>query len=205
MPRNKNTDDDALRADALIMTRVAANDATAWRQVVDRQLGRVLLLAKRMLGQHQEAEEVAQEAFIRLWRQSSCWTGEARIGTWLFRVVHNLCIDRLRAYQRRMEEGAWIDEEIASLPAPSSASPLALYEQSERRKILDQALALLPLRQRTALVLVNMLGLHVGEAASVMHIGEEAMASLLARGREGLRQRLAPWHDALVGNGHDGP
>ncbi|HAT51309.1 MAG: sigma-70 family RNA polymerase sigma factor [Nitrospirae bacterium] len=189
----------AIQADASVMARVAQQDATVWRVLADQQLGRVLLLAKRMLGNHHEAEDVTQEAFIRLWRQASHWTGEARISTWLYRVVHNLCIDRLRRHHGGLEDEESMEEPVESLFAPAWESPLVHLEQSEQRQILNEAMARLPLRHRTALVLVYVLGLHSAEAALVMRIGEDAMASLLVRSRRRLRLLLTPWRDELLG------
>ncbi|MEO5334347.1 MAG: sigma-70 family RNA polymerase sigma factor, partial [Magnetococcus sp. YQC-5] len=178
---------------------LAARDASAWRLLVDRELGRVLMLAKRMLNDHQDAEDVTQETFARLWQQAPRWRGEACIGTWLYRVAHNLAMDRLRCRQHAVDNAELSPGEEASLPAPDWESPLARLEQAERRRLLDAAMTRLSVRSRTALILVNVLGLRVAEAAGVMHVSDEAMASLLARSRRQLRLLLTPWHDTLLG------
>ncbi|MEO5363680.1 MAG: sigma-70 family RNA polymerase sigma factor [Magnetococcus sp. DMHC-8] len=188
-----------IQEDALLMERVAARDASAWRLLVDRELGRVLMLAKRMLNNHQDAEDVAQETFARLWQQAPRWTSEARIGTWLYRVAHNLAMDRLRHRQHALDDAELLVEMEESLPAPARESPLARLEQAEQRQLLDAAMARLSVRSRTALLLVNVLGLRVAEAAGVMHLSDQAMASLLARSRRQLRLLLTPWHDTLLG------
>ncbi|MEO5348700.1 MAG: sigma-70 family RNA polymerase sigma factor [Magnetococcus sp. YQC-3] len=188
-----------IQQDALLMERVAARDASAWRLLVDRELGRVLMLAKRMLNDHQDAEDVTQETFARLWQQAPRWRGEACIGTWLYRVAHNLVMDRLRCRQHAVNDAELLPGEEESLPAPDRESPLARLEQAEQRRFLDAALGRLSVRSRTALILVNVLGLRVAEAAGVMHVSDEAMASLLARSRRQLRLLLTPWHDALLG------
>ena len=98
--------------DAELVARVARDDASAVRQLVARKLPRLLALAVRMLGDRMEAEDVAQEAFVRIWKQAPHWReGEARFDTWLHRVAMNLCYDRLRARRETPD------------PAPEDAAP----------------------------------------------------------------------------------
>src|SRR5690606_21973682 len=148
-------------------------------------LGRILALAFRMLGSRAEAEEVAQEVFLRVWQQAGAWraTDGARLSTWLHRVAVNLCLDRLR---RRRETGLEAAAEVAAADPHPGAN-------LQRRAVADRvaaALASLPDRQRTAIVLCHYQELGNIEAAAVMEIGVEALESLLARGRRGLRERL---------------
>ena len=83
--------------DAILLARFAAGDQGAARSLTELLLPGALRQAWRMLGDQAEAEDVAQDAMLRLWRQAADWrAGEARISTWLYRVVHNLCIDRMR-------------------------------------------------------------------------------------------------------------
>ena len=90
--------------DADLMRRVASGDAAAIQSLIGRKLPRVLALATRMLGDQVEAEDVAQELFLRVWRNASRWqSGKARFDTWIHRVTLNLCYDRLR---RRKETPA---------------------------------------------------------------------------------------------------
>lgn len=192
--------DDPVQADARLMARVAAGEPSAWKGVADQEMGKILLLTKRLLLDQQEAEDVTQECFIRLWYQAPHWRAEARIGTWLYRVARNLAMDRLRRRRNRMEQ-EWPDtEEEQALVSPEWESPLQHRARTEQRHILETAMASLPVRCREALILVNVLGLHVAEAAHVMEIGEEALASLLARSRRRLRAMLAPWRQELLGD-----
>ncbi len=187
-----------IQADGQLMQRVAAGQHAAWKQLVDRELTRVLTLANRLLGNQQEAEEITQESFLRLWQQAPHWRAQARIATWLYRVAHNLAIDRLRQRHRLPEEICWEEEEDRLL-LPEECSPLALLEQAERRQLLETALAAIPIPCRSAVILVNMLGLRVSEAAQVMQREEKEVAALLARGRKRLRVLLAPWRNILLG------
>ncbi|MFN4194197.1 MAG: sigma-70 family RNA polymerase sigma factor, partial [Tabrizicola sp.] len=126
--------DPALRSDAELLARFAAGDADAARELAVRHLPRLLSFATRMLqGDRAEAEDVAQETMLRLWRIAPDWrAGEARVSTWLFRVAGNLCTDRLRRQGRRP---AMALEEAAE---PADGAPGA-----ETRLIADQRLAAL--------------------------------------------------------------
>ena len=152
--------------------------------MVEKKLGRLLSLAERLLGRRGEAEEVAQEVFVRVWKQAPHWQpGRARFDTWLHRVALNLCYDRLR---RRREEAPDADEAAAD---PADA-PDELLQAKQRGRRVARALAELPQRQREALVLQYYQELSNSEAAELMGIGIEALESLLVRARRSLRERL---------------
>lgn len=183
---------DPVQADAALIARVGAGDSAACRVLVDAHLGRIHAFAWRMLGDAGEAEDVAQEAFIRLWRQAARWRAEARAGTWLHRVAHNLCVDRLR--RRRETQGDLVPEQAD--PAPG---PMAARHRDQVAGAIQAALAGLPERQRAAIALVHYQELGNIEAAAIMEISVEALESLLSRGRRGLRQRLVEMRDDLLG------
>lgn len=171
--------------DEELVRRVGQGDPAAIQSMVARKLPRMLGLAQRMLGDPVEAEDVAQEAMLRAWRQAPRWTpGKARFDTWLHRVALNLCYDRLR---RRRE-------------VPTDAPPERPYEGPAPDRGLmaadvgarvDAALARLPDRQREAIVLCHYQELTNIEAAALMEVSVEALESLLSRGRRALRQALA--------------
>jgi RNA polymerase sigma-70 factor, ECF subfamily len=176
--------------DEALLARVAEGDAAAVRALIDAKLPRLLALATRMLGDRQDAEDVAQESFVRLWRQAPRWrSGEARLDTWLHRVALNLCTDRLR---RRREVPTSAPPETPD-PAPLADAGI---EAVERASGIEAALARLPERQRTAIVLQYYQGLGNIESAALMGIGVEALESLLARGRRSLRAMLREADDA---------
>jgi RNA polymerase sigma factor (sigma-70 family) len=132
-----------------------------------------------------EAEDVAQEAFLRIWQHAPRWReGEARFDTWLHRVALNLCYDRLRKQR---------DEPADQLPEAADPGPLpdARLDARSRDQRVQAALAGLPARQREALVLNYYQELSNVEAASLMGITVEALESLLARARRNLRAQLA--------------
>lgn len=171
--------------DEALLTLFANGDGTAARALTLRMTPRVMAHAYRLLGDRDEAEDVAQEAMMRLWRIAPEWRqGEAKVTTWLYRVVANLCTDRLR--RRR---GVDLD----AVPEPEDDAPGAeqgLLQQA-RADALQMALGLLPERQRQAVVLRHIEGLSNPEIAEIMEIGVEAVESLTARGKRALSDALA--------------
>ena len=171
--------------DESLVARVAEGDPAAVRALVARKLPRLLGLAQRMLGDAVEAEDVAQETFLRVWRQAPKWrTGQAKFDTWLHRVALNLCYDRLR---RRREIPT---EEPPERPDDGPAPDRSLEAQDTGKRV-GAALAKLPDRQREAIVLCHYQELGNIEAAAVMGVSVEALESLLSRGRRALRAALA--------------
>ncbi|MDE1166693.1 MAG: RNA polymerase sigma factor [Pseudomonas sp.] len=174
--------------DADLLARIGNNEPAAVNEMVSRKLPRLLALASRLLGDADEARDVAQESFLRIWKQAANWrTGQARFDTWLHRVALNLCYDHLR---RRRERLLAQDEQPAEPvdPAPRPEEQLEAAAQSE---LMAQALASLPDRQREAIVLQYYQELSNIEAAALMDISVDALESLLARARRNLRSYLA--------------
>ena len=168
-----------------LVRRVGQGDPAAIQAMVARKLPRMLALAQRMLGDPVEAEDVAQEAMLRAWKQAPRWVpGKARFDTWLHRVGLNLCYDRLR---RRRE----IPTEAPPDRPDDGPAPDQGLLSAELGVRVDAALKRLPDRQREAIVLCHYQELGNIEAASLMEVSVEALESLLSRGRRTLRQTLA--------------
>lgn len=178
-------------SDEAVMVLYANGDPLAARVLTGRLGPRAFGYAARLLGDRAEAEDVAQEAMLRLWRIAPVWRqGEARVTTWLYRVVTNLCTDRLRRVRPRGLE---------DVPEPPDTAPAvtARMIEADRLTALDQALAQLPERQRQAVVLRHLEGLSNPEIAGAMDIGVEAVESLVARGKRALAALMAGRRAAL--------
>jgi RNA polymerase sigma-70 factor (ECF subfamily) len=183
-----------LATDEALLVLYAKGDPDAARLLMQRLLPRVLGYAARLLSDRSEAEDVAQEAMLRLWRIAPGWrTGEARVATWVYRVTTNLCTDRLRHRQRR--PAVSIDD--APDVADPASGPVAAMIESDRAGALQAALNALPDRQRQAVVLRHIEGLTNPEIASVMDIGTEAVESLTARGKRALVAALSGQRQSL--------
>ena len=180
-------------SDGALMVLFANGDPGAARVLADRLLPRALRHAARVLGDRAEAEDVAQEAMMRLWRAAPDWRqdGPAVPATWLYRVVANLCVDRLRRAGRM---DALDDPDCAADGRPGVVAQMV---QADRMAALDAALARLPERQRQAVVLRHIEGLTNPEIAQILDIGVEAVESLTARGKRALSAALAGQKEAL--------
>ena len=172
--------------DAIWLDRFAQGDRAAARALTDRLGPKCFGLSLRVLGDHAAAEDVAQEAMMRLWRIAPKWRhGEARVSTWLYRVVINLCTD----VQRKRRGGMAKLDEIAEPvdPSPGAAEHLL---QAARADALQHALMQLPERQRQAVVLRHIEELSNPDIAGIMDISTEAVESLTARGKRALTTQL---------------
>lgn len=176
---------DPIARDAALMKEVAAGNQKACRNLAAEHLDGTYRLALRITGNRSTAEDVAQEAFLRLWKASSRWEAKAQVKTWLYRVTHNLCIDRLR------KENRYSDAEVPDLADPAD-NPVTQHEKQQLRAQVQEAVAALPTRQRIALSLVHFEDCSNKDAAKVMEISVDALESLLARGKRKLRDMLAP-------------
>lgn len=184
-------DADLPMTDAALLVLYTNGDGAAARTLTARLLPRVYAHAARVLGDAAEAEDVAQDAMMRLWKIAPDWrSGEAQVSTWLYRVTANLCTDRLR--KRR---GVGLDEIAEPVdPQPSAAAQL---QNRTRYDALQAALNKLPDRQRQAVVLRHIDGLANPEIAQAMEISPRAVESLTARGKRALTALLSGRREEL--------
>lgn len=177
--------------EARLLRAYAEGDAEAGRLLTERFAPGVYAHAARLLGDRSEAEDVTQEVMLRLWRQAPHWRQQgARLRTWLYRVTANLCTDR----HRRKRPDAMPDGLDPADPQPGTEARL---QAADRAQALQDALMLLPERQRQAVVLRHIEGLGTPEIAAIMDIGPRAVESLVARGKRALAASLRARREEL--------
>jgi RNA polymerase sigma-70 factor, ECF subfamily len=181
-------------SDDALMRRAGSGDKTAFALLVRRHLARATALAQRITGNRSDAEEIVQEAFLRCWRKAPEWRpandrapndggSTAQFGTWLYRVLVNLCLDRRRRPQP-------VEIEAAEMVADDAADGFQETARGETSRRVQAAMAHLPERQRAALALCYFEGMGNIEAAAMLEISIGALESLLVRARRALRDAL---------------
>jgi RNA polymerase sigma-70 factor (ECF subfamily) len=167
-----------------LMRRVAVGDRAAFESLVRRNLRRTLAIAQGVTGNAHDADEVVQEAFMRVWQHADRWRPEqARFTTWLYRIVVNLCLDRRRRPQ-------WLPlDTVAELPAVADSAP-ELIARDEHRRAVAAAMTRLSDRQRAAITLFYFEDLSGKEAAGVMGLKIAAFEQLLLRARRAVKAEL---------------
>jgi RNA polymerase sigma-70 factor, ECF subfamily len=176
-----------------LLRETAGGSEAAYRALVKNHLRPLLAIGRRMLGETAEAEDMAQEALLRLWRGAGqIEIGPAGVRPWLNRVAANLCLDRLRA----RKSAPVTQDEMPDVGV--AASQQRGLEEVELARRVEAALQQLPERQRLALVMFHYQGLSQGEAADAMEITQDALESLLARARRSLKAELAEEWKALL-------
>lgn len=178
------------QGEAQLLSQVVQGDAGAFRLLVERHSAALHAFVFRLLANAAESEEVTQETFLRLWKNAETFGGRSTLKTWLYRIAHNLAIDRLR---RRRDVGLGSNVEL--LPA-SSCSGQGLERERQVREIAQAVvlgMAKLPERQRAALSLVHYNEMSHREASEVLGVSVRALESLIARGRENLKVHLSPF------------
>jgi RNA polymerase sigma factor (sigma-70 family) len=171
--------------DEVLMAQVQRQDAAAFETLLERHLAPLGRFLFRLSRDRDEADDLAQETFLRIWREARRWQPDrVRFTTWLYRIARNLAIDRHRKVR-----------EVTGTDLPELAADGGPHDElvhAERGRRVRAAVAALPERQRTALLLCHFQGLSNGEAAEILEISVDALESLLSRARRSLRRSLQP-------------
>ena len=160
--------------DRALLAAHVSGDPGAFDELVRRHRQRMWAVAVRTLRDPEEAADAVQDACLSAFRAAATFRGDARVTTWLHRIVVNACLDRARRQAVRP---------IAPMPDEAPADPRDLLAERETSLVVEEALATLPEDQRVAIVLVDLQGLSVAEAAAVLDVPEGTVKSRCFRGR----------------------
>ena len=169
------------------LDRLRAGDALAFEELVMTYQHRVFGVALRMLGNRAEAEEVAQEAFVRAHRALGAFRGDAKLSTWLYAITSRLCLNRLASGERRLVRQG---EDALLRLSDAGPRPDAALERRELETALGRAIAELPEDRRIVMVLRDLEGLSYEEIAEVLELPLGTVRSRLHRARADLKEKL---------------
>jgi RNA polymerase sigma-70 factor (ECF subfamily) len=180
-------------------------EAPDFGQIVRQHQRKVLFLALDLTGNHHDAEDLAQEAFLRAFASFQRFRGEASLGTWLYRITVNTYIDRYRARSARGGQARSWDDEDDSIAPPRDEHPARdperVTESAAIQRHIDAALARLSPQQRTVFVLRHYQDLKLREIAAVLEVSEGTVKSVLFRAVQRLRDALAFYRQGTDGGG----
>jgi RNA polymerase sigma-70 factor, ECF subfamily len=201
--RPRRSDEERARddaADRALMSRHVDGDPDAFSELFNRHRDRLWAVALRTTGDPEEAADALQDAAVSAFRAAATFRSEAAVGTWLYRIVINACVDRARRRASRPTV-SYPDEQSAAWQR-AVRDPSDMAENRELRIVLEDALASLPLDQRAAIVAVDVEGLSVEEAAQALGVPPGTIKSRCARGRAKLAVLLADLRSRPAAGNH---
>jgi len=193
----------ALDPDVRLMLEVRDDNAAAFEELVLRYQGRLVTILEHLVGSREQAEDLAQDVFLRLYRARKSYVPSARFATWLFTIANNVASNALRDQSRRHEITLQLRDSgpLGARPldvlvqASSGQMPARQLDKAEMRDIVRMALEALNERQRIAVLLSKFEGMSYADIAAAMGLSPQAIKSLLSRARCQLREVLQPYFD----------
>jgi len=187
--------------DVRLMLQVRAGDAAAFTELMERYKNRLLTVLEHLVGNHEQAEDLSQEVFLRVFRARDRYEPGAKFSTWLFTIANNVASNALRSRSRRREVGVPEGNGSDSAPlqldqlakAASGFMPTRALDKAEQAQMVRQAVASLSERQRMALLLAKFEGMSYQDIAQTMDLSVQAIKSLLSRARVNLKEILSPY------------
>jgi RNA polymerase sigma-70 factor (ECF subfamily) len=187
--------------DVRLMLQVRDDNAAAFEELMLRYQDRVLTILQHLIGSLDEAEDLTQEVFLRVFKSRKRYVAGAKFSTWLFTIVNNVALNARRGRSRRREfqvteqvTASGSVQGLAELAQAASAQlPTRALDKAEMRDVVRGALVVLNERQRLAVLLNKFEGLGYAEIAEAMEMSPQAVKSLLSRARESLRNALEPY------------
>jgi RNA polymerase sigma-70 factor (ECF subfamily) len=187
--------------DVRLMLQVKGGDAAAFTELVMRYQNRLLTVLEHLVGNREQAEDLTQDVFLRVFRARERYTAEAKFSTWLFTIANNVASNALRSRSRRREVGVPEGNGSDSVPlsleqmakAASGFMPTRALDKSEQAEMVRHAVGNLNERQRLALLLAKFEGMSYQDIAQTMGLSVQAIKSLLSRARVNLKEMLTPY------------
>ncbi len=192
MPDNRDPD-------AALMLRVKQGDRAAFEELVEKHQQPVMNLIYRTLPDAAEAEDLAQNVFVQVFKSAHRYRASAKFSTWLYTIARNLCLNEIRRRSRHpaqsLESAPWENEDqpARQFEDVKNVSPPDRLLQGELAQKIGQALAELPENQRTAILLFREEEMSYEEIARILRCSLSATKSLIHRGRETLKHKLKPY------------
>jgi RNA polymerase sigma-70 factor (ECF subfamily) len=192
--------------DVRLMLQVRDGDATAFTELVLRYQNRLLTVLEHLVGNREQAEDLAQDVFVRVFKARERYQPEAKFSTWLFTIANNVASNALRSRSRRREVGVPEGNGADSTPlqldqlakAASGFMPTRALDKAEQAEMVRSAVASLSERQRMALLLAKFEGMSYQDIAQTMDLSVQAIKSLLSRARVNLKEMLTPYVETGV-------
>ncbi len=187
--------------EASVVALAREGDRAAFAELVDMYKGKLFHLAFRMLGNSQEAEDIVQETFLRVYEHFGRYDNQHKFSTWIYRIATNLCIDRLR----RRKAVYSLDAELSdgdnldgySMLQANDPTPEQHLVLTERQQIIANAMAALPAKYKSAMALKYYQDLSLQEISDILQIPVSTVKTRIHRGRDYLRKRLERHKDLL--------
>ncbi|MCC6123946.1 MAG: sigma-70 family RNA polymerase sigma factor [Pirellulales bacterium] len=181
------------------MLEVRDDNAAAFEELVLRYQDRLMTILRHLAGDAGQAEDLAQEIFLRVYRSRKTYEPSAKFATWFFTIANNVVSNSLRSRSRRHEHTVASRDsgpQDVLLAASSGQMPARLLDKAEMREIVRMALESIPERQRLAVLLCKFEGLSYADIAAALEATPQAVKSLLARARINLREILQPYYES---------
>jgi len=178
-----------------IMVEVARGDLSAFREIVERYRIPLMSFVSKFVGDKTMSEDIAQEVFLRVFKAAKDYKPKAKFKTWLFKIATNYCLNEIRTNKNRPQfiDIFELNEAGFVAVAPDVYSPGKRFDNKELGDILRKAIAGLPEKQRTALLLQKYAGFSYEEISHIMGCSVSAVESLIQRARQNLKKALLPY------------
>jgi len=183
------------KPDSVLVQEALQGSRTAFRQIVENTQAMVYQVAYRFLGNSHDAEDAVQEVFIRVWKNLKKYNGQAKLSTWLYRIVSNYCLDVLKSRQHRITTASK-NEDMLHI-ADNSLTDGRLNRSQAHQLVLEAAARLTPV-QKAVFILRDLEGMRVDEVCQTLAMTPDSIKSNLYHARKKMSQLLKPFQNELL-------